>query len=63
LDENTVAGLMAKSALYVVSPVKGYCLPFLLEHYDFVRVGVLWKVVKRKAKDDISTAGGGQVLG
>jgi hypothetical protein len=63
LDENTVAGLMANSALYVVSPVKGYCLPFLLERYDFVRVSVLWKVVERKAKDDISAAGGGQVLG
>jgi len=48
LDENTVAGLMRDSALYVVSPVKGYCLPFLLENYDFVRTGVLWRVVERK---------------
>ena len=48
LNENTVAGLMADSALYVVSPVKGYCLPFLLENYDFVRTGVLWRVVERK---------------
>jgi len=47
LNENTVAGLMAGSALYVVSPVKGYCLPFLLENYDFVKAGVLWRVVAR----------------
>ncbi len=47
LNENTVAGLMAGSALYVVSPVKGYCLPFLLENYDFVQAGVLWRVVGR----------------
>jgi len=47
LNENTVAGLMADSALYVVSPVKGYCLPFLLENYDFVQAGVLWRVVDR----------------
>jgi len=48
LNENTVAGLMAGSALYVVSPVEGYCLPFLLENYDFARAGVLWRVVERK---------------
>ncbi len=48
LNENTVAGLMADSALYVVSPVKGYCLPFLLKNYDFVQAGgVLWRVVGR----------------
>ncbi len=47
LNENTVAGLMADSALYVMSPVKGYCLPFLLENYDFVQAGVLWRVVGR----------------
>ncbi len=47
LNENTVAGLMADSALYVVSPVKSYCLPFLLENYDFVQAGILWRVVGR----------------
>ncbi|MCJ7777680.1 MAG: DUF2723 domain-containing protein [Sedimentisphaerales bacterium] len=48
LNENTAAGLMANSALYVVSPVKGYCLPFLLDNYNFVQAGVLWRVVERK---------------
>jgi hypothetical protein len=48
LNENTAAGLIANSALYVVSPVKGYCLPFLLDNYNFVRAGVLWRVVERK---------------
>jgi hypothetical protein len=47
LDENTVAGLMRDSALYVVSPVKGYCLSFLLANYDFAKSGVLWRVVNR----------------
>jgi hypothetical protein len=51
LNENTVAGLMAGSALYVVSPVKGYCLPFLLENYDFVKSGVLWRVVARASNN------------
>ncbi|MBA7574536.1 hypothetical protein ES708_16345 [subsurface metagenome] len=51
LNENTVAGLMADSALYVVSPVKGYCLPFLLENYDFVQAGLLWRVVARASNN------------
>jgi len=48
LNENTVAGLMADSAIYVVSPVKRYCPGFLLKNYDFVKAGVLWRVVERK---------------
>jgi len=39
--------LMADFALYVTSPVRGYCLGFLLENYDFVKSGVLWRVVGR----------------
>jgi hypothetical protein len=44
-NEDTIAGLMNNSELYVVSPVKGYCPGFLLDRYDFVQKGVLWKVV------------------
>jgi len=46
LNEDTVAGLMNDSVLYVVSPVPGYCPWFLLEKYDFEQAGVLWKVVE-----------------
>ena len=44
LTRDTVAGLMNESALYVVSPLPGYCPQFLLERYEFTQVGVLWKV-------------------
>lgn len=44
-NENTVADLMANSALYVVSPAKRYCPPFLIENYDFIESGILWRVV------------------
>jgi len=44
-NEDTVAGLMNDAALYVVSPLPGYCPPFLLERYKFKQAGVLWKVV------------------
>ncbi len=39
--------LLAEKAVYVVSPVDGYCPRFLLERYEFKRAGVLWKVVVR----------------
>jgi hypothetical protein len=48
-DKTPVAGLMTGLPLYVVSPAKGYCPAFLLERYDFVQTGVLWKVVERKS--------------
>jgi len=48
LNEDTVAVLMNDSALYVVSPLEDYCPKYLLERYDFVQAGVLWRVVKRK---------------
>jgi hypothetical protein len=48
LDEETVAGLMKSSGVYVVSAVRGYCPRFLLDNYDFVESGVLQKVVERK---------------
>ncbi len=51
-DKDTVGQLMRSSALYVVSPVKGYCPGFLLDGYDFSRAGVLWRVVE-KNKDSL----------
>jgi hypothetical protein len=41
----TIGKLVAERAVYVVSPVVGYCPGFLLERYKFERKGVLWKVV------------------
>jgi hypothetical protein len=46
--KNTIAELMKNSAVYVVSPVQGYCPGFLLDNYDFIQKGVLWKVIERK---------------
>jgi len=43
LNKSTVADLVKGSAFYVVSPVKGYCPDFVIEDYDFVRVGVIYK--------------------
>ena len=35
------------AAVYVVSPIKGYCPDFILEDYDFVKEGVLYRAVTR----------------
>ncbi|MHC4216676.1 MAG: hypothetical protein ACYSWP_25300 [Planctomycetota bacterium] len=48
LNESLAAELVAGSGLYVVSPLKHYCPDFLLEGYDFVERGVLWKVVEKR---------------
>ena len=47
-NQETITQLMNDSAVYVPSKVKGYCPEFLLENYDFVKSGVLWRVVKRR---------------
>ncbi|MHC4159680.1 MAG: protein O-mannosyl-transferase family [Planctomycetota bacterium] len=43
--EDAIERLMESSPVYVVSPLPGYCPPFLLERYKFKQVGILWKVV------------------
>jgi hypothetical protein len=45
-NERTVEKLLAERAIYVVSPVDGYCPRFLLERYEFKQTGILWKVVE-----------------
>jgi hypothetical protein len=47
-DEQTVAKLLSERAIYVVCPVSGYCPEFILENYDFVKAGIVWRVVERK---------------
>jgi hypothetical protein len=46
-SEEKIDELFAERAIYVVSPVRGYCPGFLLKNYDFVKSGVLWRVVGR----------------
>ena len=46
--EDTIERLMADHSVYVVSPAVGYCPGFLLDRYNFVRAGVLWRVVEQK---------------
>ena len=43
-NEQTIEKLLAERAVYVVSPVDGYCPQFLLEQYEFKQAGVLWKI-------------------
>jgi len=45
-NEDTIARLMKTSVVYVTTTKKGYCPNFLLQQYDFVQAGVLWKVVE-----------------
>ena len=39
--------LLAERSVYVVSIVAGYCPAFILENYDFVQTGSLYRVVKK----------------
>jgi hypothetical protein len=46
-NEQTITKLLAERAVYVVSPIKGYCPYFLLERYDFAPAGIIWRVVEK----------------
>ena len=43
--EQTIAKLVTERPLYVVSPVPGYCPDFVLEHFNFVPAGPLYRVL------------------
>ncbi|KPK43186.1 MAG: hypothetical protein AMJ65_06505 [Phycisphaerae bacterium SG8_4] len=47
-DEHTIAQLLTDRSIYVVSPRPGYCPAFILENYDFIRAGILWRVIESK---------------
>jgi len=47
-DEQTFERLLKERAVYVVSRRPGYCPAFVLDNYDLVPAGVLWRVVERK---------------
>ncbi len=44
-DKDVIDRLFAEHAIYVVSPVPGYCPEFLLERYEFHKAGILWRAV------------------
>ena len=47
IDENTMKKMVSGTSVYIVSPIKGYCPGFILENYDFVNAGVLFRIVER----------------
>ena len=47
-NEQTIDTLLENRPIYVVSRKPGYCPAFMLEQYDFVQTGILWKVVVSK---------------
>jgi hypothetical protein len=46
-NEHTFGKLFAERAVYLVSPLPGYCPKFLLDNHNFVKTGVVWRVVER----------------
>jgi len=47
LDAQTIGQLLEERAIYVVCPRPQYCPKFVLENYDLVQTGILWRVTKR----------------
>ena len=45
-DERTIGQLLEAVPVYVVSREPGYCPQFVLDHYNFIRAGILWQVVE-----------------
>jgi len=52
-NEDMIDELFAERTVYVVSKAAGYCPDFLLERYDFVKSGVLYKAVKKVLRNKI----------
>jgi hypothetical protein len=47
-DEQTVGQLLKERAIYVVSRRPRYCPAFVLDNYDLVPAGILWRVIERR---------------
>jgi hypothetical protein len=45
---DTIREMMAERGVYVVSPVAGYCPDYLLDGYDFIKAGPIYRVTERK---------------
>ncbi|MHC4265643.1 MAG: protein O-mannosyl-transferase family [Planctomycetota bacterium] len=48
LNQQDLETVTKKSQLYVVSPIPGYCPDYILNQFDFVKKGVIYKAVKKK---------------
>jgi hypothetical protein len=46
-NEHTIEQLLQGRAIYVVSQQPGYCPSFVLDNYNLVPSGLLWRVVKK----------------
>ena len=49
-NEGTIETLLDERAIYIVSPIAGYCPDFLLERYSFEPAGIIWRVVEQQTK-------------
>lgn len=49
-NEQTVEKLFSERVVYVVSPLVGYCPPFLLEQYSFVPADIIWRVIEKQTE-------------
>jgi hypothetical protein len=49
-NEQTIAQLLNERTVYVVSRRPGYCPAFVLDNYDLVPAGILWRLVEREKK-------------
>ena len=43
---DTFGELVDRRPVYVTSPRPGYCPPFVLDHYELAKSGLLWRVVR-----------------
>jgi hypothetical protein len=50
-NENVIDKILAERPVYIVSPITGYCPSFLLEHYEFQKAGIIWRVIKTVRQD------------
>jgi len=50
VDESTIDAVLAERAVYVVSPVRGYCPDFLLDGYDFEAAGLVRRVTGKRSE-------------
>ena len=50
-NEHTIEQLLEDKPIYVVSPQPEYCPAFVIDNYDLVPHGILWRVVKQKENE------------
>jgi hypothetical protein len=47
-NEHTIEQLLQSRAVYVVSRQEGFCPSFVLDNYELLPSGLIWKVIKRE---------------